>query len=76
MKKLLLIICIVFTTVGFAQQNFNSSSTAAKNQAIETLSVVSASPNPFTIKTKISFISSKKQAIEFTVKNILGKMNL
>ncbi len=73
MKKLLLITFLLVTTIGFCQQNFNGNTTINKNQTIETILSLSAYPNPFTIKTRINFISNKDQIIEFTVKNLLGK---
>lgn len=73
MKKLLLITFLFCATFGFAQQISNSNGILNKNQTIETIFSVSAYPNPLTTKTKINFISSKEQIIEFTVKNLLGK---
>jgi hypothetical protein len=73
MKKLLLITFLLFTTISFGQQNYNNSAAINKNQSIETIFSLSAYPNPLTIKTRINFISSKNQNIEFTVKNLLGK---
>lgn len=42
-------------------------------QQVPTIIDIVASPNPFSIKTNISFNSLKDQEITFTVKNLLGK---
>ncbi|WP_372744727.1 T9SS type A sorting domain-containing protein [Lutibacter sp.] len=72
MKKLLIILLLFCSSFGFAQQTTNNAA-LNKNQNIETISVLSASPNPLSIKTQISFVSNKGQLIEFSVKNLLGK---
>ncbi|PHQ55932.1 MAG: hypothetical protein COC16_04250 [Lutibacter sp.] len=73
MKKLLLIIFLLFFTFSFAQQTEKNDSVINKNEPQTTLSSVSAYPNPFIIATKINFQSTKIQLIEFSVKNLLGK---
>jgi len=58
-KKILFILFLAMTPFfGFSQE-----------KSIETLS---ASPNPFTNTTKISFTSTKNTHIFFTIKNVLG----
>lgn len=73
MKKLLLISFLLFFTFSFAQQNENTSS--ASNIAVPptTISLMSAYPNPFSVKTNVNFHSTLEQKVEFTVKNLLGK---
>jgi len=73
MKKLLLITFILVTAFSFAQQNENVNIVIQQNTPTETLTLISATPNPFTVKTTINFKSSQKQVIEFSVKNLLGK---
>ena len=73
MKKLLLITFLMLTTIGFAQQNEKANTVIKKSDTPITITSVSASPNPFSFKTSISFKSSQDQHIEFTVKNLLGK---
>jgi hypothetical protein len=73
MKKLLLITFLFCSLLGFAQQNSNNSGVINKNQTIESILSLAAYPNPFTTKTRINFISTKDQVVEFTVKNLLGK---
>ena len=73
MKKLLLIISLLFYTFSFAQQTEKSNLVINKKEPQATLSSISAYPNPFNIATKIKFQSSKIQLVEFTVKNLLGK---
>lgn len=57
-KKLLFILFLMVTTVGFSQKSLTKLSTA---------------PNPFVTQTKITFNSDKKQTIILSVKNVLGK---
>jgi len=73
MKKLLLIIFLLTFTFSFAQQNENARAVVNQKAQPVTLFEIAAYPNPFNIKTKISFKSSKTQTVEFTVKNLLGK---
>ena len=58
-KKLLFILFLSSISLGFSQE-----------KAIDGLS---AAPNPFTNYTTISFSSTTKDVIYFTVKNVLGK---
>ena len=58
-KKILFILFLSLSTVGFSQE-----------RAIEKLS---AAPNPFTNSTKITFNSKNIGNVIFTVKNVLGK---
>ena len=72
MKKLLFITFLLFFTFSFAQQNeINGDSDNTKPPT--TISSMSAYPNPFSVKTQVSFRSTKEQIVEFTVKNLLGK---
>jgi len=74
MKKLLLITFLLFTTLSFAQQDGKQDKDVIeKNKTIVTLTSITASPNPFNIRTDIRFQSSKNQSVEFSVKNLLGK---
>ena len=66
MKKLLLILLFATSSLCFAQQNESSKST-------EPLEKVTASPNPFSTYTRISFYSNTEQKIVLSVKNLLGK---
>ena len=74
MKKLLLITFLLCYSFSFAQQNENGNLTVKKSKQQTTISSVSAYPNPFNVNTKINFQSTKVQRIEFTVKNLLGKI--
>ena len=73
MKKLLLITFLLLFTFSFAQQKEKDSTVIKKNEPTTTVLSVSASPNPLTIRTRISFRSTKDQLVEFTVKNLVGK---
>jgi hypothetical protein len=59
MKKLLLVLFLTASFVGFSQE-----------KSIENLS---AAPNPFTNSTKITFNTVSNSAIILNVKNVLGK---
>jgi len=72
MKKLLLFTFLLFFTFSFAQQNDKKDGTIKKSDPPVTITAISASPNPFSVKTRISFKSTKEQLIEFSVKNLLG----
>ena len=74
MKKLLLITFLLCYSFSFAQQNENENLVIKKSEPQTTLSSVSAYPNPFNVNTKINFQSTKAQRIEFSVKNLLGKI--
>lgn len=58
-KKLLFILFLNSISLGFSQE--------------KTIDGLSAAPNPFTNYTTISFSSTTKDVIYFTVKNVLGK---
>ncbi|SDR77438.1 Por secretion system C-terminal sorting domain-containing protein [Polaribacter sp. KT25b] len=58
-KKLLFILFLSLTTIGFSQ-----------HKSVEKLS---AAPNPFTENTKISFKAANNATIIFSVINVLGK---
>ncbi|MFD0994083.1 T9SS type A sorting domain-containing protein [Tenacibaculum geojense] len=58
-KKILLIFFLCLTTVTFSQE--------------KSVTRLSASPNPFTSSTTISFDSNEEQGVFLIVKNVLGK---
>ena len=58
-KKILFILFLSITSLGFSQE--------------KSLDGLNAAPNPFTNSTKISFTSSLNTNIYFSVKNVLGK---
>lgn len=66
MKKLLLILLLTTCTFSFAQLN-------EKSSTIKTIEKVSASPNPFSTRTNISFFSKNEQEIILVIKNLVGK---
>ncbi len=57
-KKILFILFLSITTVGFSQKS---------------LTKLAAAPNPFVSETKITFVSETDQTIILSVKNVLGK---
>jgi hypothetical protein len=73
MKKLLLITLLLSVTLSFAQQNNENDTNPDNNEPPKVILSVSASPNPFTIRTKIHFDLSEAKLVEFSVKNLLGK---
>jgi len=75
MKKILLITFLLLFSFSFAQQSEREGINGIYNKEVpKTITVVSASPNPFTAYTSINFKSSEPQAITFSVKNLLGKI--
>jgi hypothetical protein len=58
-KKILFILFISISFIGFSQK--------------KSLDNLTAAPNPFTNSTKISFIADVNSSIIFVVKNVLGK---
>lgn len=78
-KKLFFLIFLSFYLSFFGQVSDVKKATTQKD-ITETVTLVSAFPNPFSQKTKISFTSTKDQSIVFEVKNVLGisviKMNI
>lgn len=73
MKKLLLISFLLFFTFSFAQQDENTNSVSNLQVRLTTISSMSAYPNPFSVKTRVNFLSTIEQLVEFNVKNLLGK---
>ncbi|MDO9261509.1 MAG: T9SS type A sorting domain-containing protein [Flavobacteriaceae bacterium] len=77
MKKLLLILIFFVNAVVYGiSSNIPVSLDKFSiniNQQEPTLVAIMASPNPFSVKTTISFTSIKEQEVTFTVKNLLGK---
>jgi len=57
-KKVLFILFLLITTVGFSQKSITK---------------LSAAPNPFVTETKITFHSKTDQTVTLNVKNILGR---
>jgi hypothetical protein len=74
-KNLLFILLLFFTLVGFSQitEKYSAIETSKQEVFGETLNEVTSYPNPFTVKTKITFYSTIKQNVFFEVKTILGK---
>lgn len=58
-KKVLFILFLFISTVGFSQKS---------------LSKLSAAPNPFVTQTKITFNSDSDQTVQLSVKNVLGRI--
>jgi ATPase subunit of ABC transporter with duplicated ATPase domains len=71
MKKILFIIFLSISTIGFAQQD--QLNNASKFHQQKTISNLNASPNPLTIENKISFTCSEPEKVTLRVKNLLGK---
>lgn len=59
LKKILFIVFLGITSLGFSQE--------------KTIEGLSAAPNPFTNSTKIKFSSNNTSIVFFSVKNVLGK---
>lgn len=59
-KKILFIFCFTLASIGFSQT--------------KSLEELSATPNPFTTQTNISFSAKQNSIITLTIKNILGKV--
>ena len=80
MIRNLLLVTFLSLCLPFFGQISDVKTTSDQKNILETITLVSAFPNPFSQKTKISFTSSKNQNIVFEVKNILGlsvfKMNI
>ncbi|WP_196885144.1 T9SS type A sorting domain-containing protein [Aureivirga sp. CE67] len=74
MKKTLLLLIFLLTTVTFtfAQSGRNE---VAQNMSVNppAFSKVVASPNPLVDKTTITFTATKREKMEFIVKNLLGR---
>lgn len=62
-KKILFVLCFSVVSISFSQEK-------SLEKSLEKLT---AAPNPFKTTTNISFSSSKKSNVIFTVRNILGK---
>lgn len=73
MKKLLLIALLLSVTFSFAQQKNENDFDPNNNEPPKTILSLSASPNPFSVRTKINFQLTEAKLIEFSVKNLLGK---
>ena len=58
-KKILFILLLTISSLGFSQK--------------KQIDGLSAAPNPFTNSTKIKFTSTSTSEIIFSVKNVLGK---
>jgi len=73
MKKLLLITLLLSVTFSFAQQNNENDADPKNNEPPKVILSVSASPNPFSVRTKIIFSLKEDNLVQFSVKNLLGK---
>ena len=58
-KKLLFILLLLVSFIGFSQE--------------KTVRNLASAPNPFTNTTQITFTSSLNASVELTVRNIIGK---
>ena len=74
MKKLLFITFLLLSVTLFAQQKDVNTDFVVDKEQVNTINNISAYPNPFTSKTQINFTSTKTQNIDFSIKNMLGKM--
>ena len=68
-KKLLLLLIVTFSTTVFAQQE--QQNTIVKDTTMILKDIV-ASPNPFSVTTKIKFRAYKSFELEFSVKDLIG----
>lgn len=68
MKKILIILLLLFFNFGFSQQN-----QLVKNINSTSIKGLSTFPNPFSESTRISFKSNKSQKVKLVIKNLLGK---
>ncbi len=68
-KKLLFILIVTLSTTVFAQQE--ESNTIVKDTTMVLKDIV-ASPNPFSVTTKIKFHAYRSFELEFTVKDLIG----
>lgn len=68
-KKLLLLLFVTFSFLTFAQQGREA--TIDKDTSLVIKNVV-ASPNPFSVTTKVKFYADAKFNIEFSVKDLIG----
>ena len=72
-KKLLCIIFLLtFSTAVFSQEDEDAKDLEILENALNGLHDVVASPNPFSVATRIRFVADEKYDIEFTVKDLLG----
>jgi len=71
-KKLLLIIFMVtISSAVFSQQHEKSSVVQKKTTGLKD---IVASPNPFSVTTKIKFHAASRFVIEFSVKDLIGNV--
>lgn len=68
-KKLLFILIVTFSFTAFAQQK--DANVIAKDSTLVVKNIV-ASPNPFSVTTKIKFYAGAVFKIEFSVKDLIG----
>lgn len=68
-KKLLFILIVTLSTAVFAQQQ--ESNVIVKDTTMILKDIV-ASPNPFSVTTKIKFHAYRSFELEFTVKDLIG----
>jgi len=70
-KKLLLLLFITFSTTIFAQQEQQDG--IVKDTTMVLKDIV-ASPNPFSVTTKIKFHAYRSFELEFSVKDLIGNV--
>jgi len=70
-KKLLFTLIVTFSITAFAQQ---SESTVVQQDTTTVIKNIVASPNPFSVTTKIKFHPEGVFKIEFSVKDLIGNM--
>ena len=68
-KKLLFLLIVTFSFTALAQQ---SEANAVKKDTTTVLRNIVASPNPFSVTTKIKFYAEGAFKIEFSVKDLIG----
>ncbi|SDX14294.1 Por secretion system C-terminal sorting domain-containing protein [Lutibacter oricola] len=73
MKKLLLLITLIISTHLFAQQTSDNNILVDKQKVTSSITIITTYPNPFNVRTNISFKSTKQQTVVFTIQNLLGK---
>jgi hypothetical protein len=69
MKKIVLILFLVYAGIGFSQEKGNP-----ETSTVALIKNVNAYPNPFKDKTSIFFDASENEDITISVQNILGKV--
>lgn len=70
-KKLLLLLIVTLSFSAFAQQSSEASIDKSASLVIKN---VVASPNPFSVTTKVKFFAGAKFNVEFSVKDLIGNV--